>query len=108
MTTNLTVVRIDELGVLRVAETQVMLDSVVAAYQQGHSAETIQQQYPSLSTADVYAAIAYYLRHRKEVDLYLTRQSDLWANERRDWNSRSGALVQRLRDIQNTKVAGNP
>ncbi len=108
MITNSTDVRIDELGVFRVAETQVMLDSVVAAYQLGHSAETIQQQYPSLSLGDVYAAIAYYLRHQKEVELYLAHQSDLWANERREWNSRSGALVQRLRDIQNPKVTGNP
>ena len=34
-------VRQDEHGVLRVVETRVMLDSVVAAFNQGHSAETI-------------------------------------------------------------------
>ena len=36
-------VRLDENGVLRVGAGRVMLDSVVAAFQQGHSAETIRQ-----------------------------------------------------------------
>lgn len=89
-------VRSDEHGVLRVGETRVMLDSVVVAYQQGHSAETIQQQYSALSLADVYAAIAYYLRHRSEVDGYLQRQDALWQESRDRWNQRSSAIVQRL------------
>ncbi len=39
-----TYVRRDEHGVLRVGGTRVMLDSVVAGFDQGHSAETIAQQ----------------------------------------------------------------
>ncbi len=38
-------VRMDPHGVMRVGETRVMLDSVVAAFEQGHSPETIQQEY---------------------------------------------------------------
>jgi len=99
-TTTTNDVRLDEHGVWRVAGTRVMLDSLVTAYQQGHSAETIQQQYPALSLADVYGAIAYYLRHRDEIDQYLKRQDTLWQQSREEANTRSGTLVQRLRDAK--------
>ena len=46
-------VRKDDHGVLRVGETRVMLDSVVAGFHQGHSAETIAQQYPALTLEEV-------------------------------------------------------
>ncbi len=61
-------VRPDEHGVLRVGATRVMLDSVVAAFQLGHSPETIQQQYPSLGLSEVYGALAYYLNNEDAVD----------------------------------------
>ena len=68
----------DEHGVMRVASTKVMLDSIVAAFCLGHSAETIQQQYPALTLGEVYGAIAYYLANQDEVDNYLKRQNELW------------------------------
>ena len=108
MTTLPNEIRLDEHGVLRVGESRVMLDSVIAAYQQGHSAETIQQQYPALSLADVYGVIAYTLRHRDEIDQYLQRQAAFWDHSRTDWNARSGTLVQRLRDGQPQAVGGTP
>jgi hypothetical protein len=37
-------VRTDEHGVMRVAGTHVMLDSVLAAFEQGHSPETIRSR----------------------------------------------------------------
>jgi uncharacterized protein (DUF433 family) len=52
-------VRVDEHGVLRVSDTRVMLDSVIAAFQQGHSPETIRQQYPALSLEEVYGSITH-------------------------------------------------
>ncbi len=35
------------------------------------NAEEILGRYPSLQSADIYSVIAYYLRHRTEVDTYL-------------------------------------
>ena len=93
-------IRLDEHGERRVGKSRVMLDSVIAAYQQGHSAETIQQQYPALSLAEVYGAITYYLRHRDDVDQYLRCQESLWQHSRDEWNTRSGTLVRRLRDAK--------
>jgi uncharacterized protein (DUF433 family) len=61
-------------GVMRVGGTRVSLDTLVAAFRQGATAETIADQYPSLQLADVYTALGYYLRHQLEVDAYLERR----------------------------------
>lgn len=90
-------IREDENGVMRVGGTRVMLDSVVAAFHQGHSAETIQQQYPALSLREVYGAIAEYLARREEFDSYLRRQESVWAEWRDRADNRGNPVVQRLR-----------
>ena len=61
-------------GVVRVGGTRLTLDTVVAAFLEGATAEEIAQQYPVLALADVYAAIGYYLRHRSEVEAYLDQR----------------------------------
>jgi uncharacterized protein (DUF433 family) len=89
----------DEQGVYRVGQTRVMLDSVVAAFHQGHSPETIRQQYPALSLEEVYGSIAYYLAHQEEVNAYLKRQDAVWEH----WRARSertpNPAVERLRSF---------
>jgi uncharacterized protein (DUF433 family) len=71
-------VRVDEHGVMRIGNSRVMLDSIVAGFAQGHSPETLQQQYPALSLEEVYGAITYDLAHTDEVHAYLKRQDELW------------------------------
>jgi uncharacterized protein (DUF433 family) len=66
--------RADEHDVIRVGNTRVTLATLVTAFHQGATAETIVQQYPTLALADVYAVIGYYLRHQDEVDAYLAQQ----------------------------------
>lgn len=61
----------DANGVVRVGNTRVTLDTVISAFSDGATAEEIVQQYPSLSLADVYQVIAYYLRRPSEVEAYL-------------------------------------
>jgi len=63
--------RTDEYGVVRVGDSQVVLDIVIRAFNNGSDPESIVHGYPTLNLADAYAAIAYYLRHRKDVDAYL-------------------------------------
>jgi uncharacterized protein (DUF433 family) len=46
-------IRVDAEGVLRVGPTRVTLDSVVAAFDEGGTAEEIVQQYPALALPDV-------------------------------------------------------
>ena len=67
-------VRLDEYGVLRVADTRVSLDSVVYDFNRGADAAEIQQNFDTLSLAEVHAAIAYYLHNKEKVDAYLVEQ----------------------------------
>jgi len=63
-------------GAVCVGGTRVTLDTVVAAFLEGATAEEIVQQYPVLALADVYAVIGYYLRHRPEVEVYLAERRE--------------------------------
>jgi len=61
---------------IRVGKTRVTLDTVVAAFERGSTAEEIVYRYPSLKLADVYATIAYYLNHQEEVEAYLQQRQE--------------------------------
>ncbi len=61
----------DANGVVRIGGTRVTLDTVIAAFADGATAEEIVQQYPALNLADVYYIVGYYLRRPAEVDAYL-------------------------------------
>jgi len=63
-------------GVIRIGGTRVTLDTVVAAFQEGATAEEIVYRYPSLELVDVYAVLAYYLQHRSEVETYLCQRKE--------------------------------
>jgi uncharacterized protein (DUF433 family) len=59
-----------------VAKTRVSLDSVVLAFLDGLSPETIVAEcFPVLTLEQVYGAITYYLSHRDEIDVYLKQAS---------------------------------
>ncbi len=76
-------------GVVRVVGTRVTLDTVVAAFLEGATAEEIQQQYPSLELSDAYSVIAYYLHNRVEIDTYLTERAGQITTVRRQNEARS-------------------
>src|SRR6266487_1001943 len=92
-------VRVDEHGAMRIGNSRVLLDSIVAGFEQGHSPETLQQQYPALSLEEVYGAITYYLAHTDEVHTYLKRQDEIWEAWRAKSASRSNPVVERLRAL---------
>ena len=94
MSISLEYVQLDEHGVLRVGSNRVMLDSVLAAWGQGHSPESIRSQYPSLSLEEVYGAIAWSLAHPDEVNAYLKSQDQAW----KQWQHRADSTSSPLRD----------
>lgn len=60
-----------------IRDTGVSLDSVVLRFLEGLSAESIQLDcFPVLTLEQVYGAIAYYLRHREEIDAYLRKADE--------------------------------
>lgn len=63
-------------GVIRVGGTRVTLETLVAAYDNGTTADHIAQQFPSLALADIYVAIGFILHHRDEVDAYVRQRQD--------------------------------
>jgi uncharacterized protein (DUF433 family) len=58
-------------GTVHVTGSRVTLDTLVGAFQKGATAEQIQDSYPALSLAQIYAVIAYYLEHQADVKDYL-------------------------------------
>lgn len=94
-------------GAMRVGGSDVPLDSVVAAFHQGHSPEMIVAQYPSLTLEEVYGAIAYYLAHRKDVDKYLQRQDALWVKWRARGDASRPPVVERLRTEARSSASGH-
>ena len=68
--------RVDSGGGLRVGNSRISLDLVVGQYESGMTPEEMVRAYDTLSLPDVYAAIAYYLRHRDEVQAYLQRRQE--------------------------------
>jgi uncharacterized protein (DUF433 family) len=75
----------NEDGLILVGKTRVTLDTVIAVFNQGTTAEEIIYRYPSLNLADVYATIAFYLNHQSEVEAYL-QQRQQQSQEIREMN----------------------
>jgi uncharacterized protein (DUF433 family) len=68
--------RVEEGGVVRVGKSRVSLDLVVEQYENGMTPEDMVRAYDTLVLADVHAVIAYYLRHRDEVQAYFKRRQE--------------------------------
>jgi uncharacterized protein (DUF433 family) len=83
----------DEHGSIRVGNTRVTLELVIRAHQGGATAEEIARRFDTLDIADVHAVIAYFLRHRSEVEEYLARRE-----------AEAAALQQRLHDAMPPRV----
>jgi len=96
-------------GAWRIAGTRVSLDSVVYAFRQGSTPEEVCQDFPTLSLAQVYAAIAYYLHYREAVDAYLTEQDQYDEQAKQELAARHAdfyrELRQRLLERQGTQAA---
>jgi len=58
-------------GTVRITGSRVTLDTIIGAFQKGATAEQIQDSFPSLSLAQIYGTIAYYLDHEADVETYL-------------------------------------
>lgn len=63
----------DRDGVIRISGTRVPLETVIGAFLDGSTPEEIVLSYTTLSLADVYQVVAYYLRNKEKVDDYLER-----------------------------------
>jgi len=58
-----------------VSGSRISLASIVYAFLNGQTAESIAQSFPTLGLEQVYGAITYYLAYRSEIDAHL-RETD--------------------------------
>ena len=90
----------DEHGVVRIGGSRVMLERIVHAFDAGASAEEIVESYPTLELGDVYATLAFILKNRPEVDVYMTETDADAERVRQQWEERypTSQLRRRLRE----------
>lgn len=79
-----------------VAGTRISLDSIVHAFRRGESPETICQNFELLRLDEAYGATAYYLANQAEIDAYLIRQVEKWAEGKRNAEPMPKNLRERL------------
>jgi uncharacterized protein (DUF433 family) len=83
-------------GVYYVPGTRISLDSIVYAFREGCSPESIREDFEGLTLPDVYGSIAFYLDHQSDIDAYLSRRRDQWAELEREGTPPSPDLQARL------------
>ncbi len=66
--------RLDETGAIRIGDSRVLLEVVMAEFQGGATPEAIARNYSTITLADAYATIAYALRHPREIEAYLAER----------------------------------
>ena len=79
-----------------VAGTRISLDSIIHAFRRGESPETICQNFELLRLEVVYGAVAYYLANQTEIDAYLIRQGEKWAEGKRNDEPLPASLREKL------------
>ena len=84
--------REDATGAVRVGDSRVLLELVIRAFQDGATPEAIAQRYDTLALSDVYAVVAYYLRHAAEVEQYLAQRDQAAQAMRQKVEAQQGDL----------------
>lgn len=91
-----------------VAGTRVSLDSIVYAFMQGQTAESIAQSFPVLSLEKAYGAIAFYLANRPAVDAHLATARDDYEACRQAAQSADPMFYRKLADAKHQAQAAHP
>jgi uncharacterized protein (DUF433 family) len=79
-----------------VAGSRVSLASIIHEYRDGAAAETIRQNFPTLSLEQIHGAIAFYLGHPHEAEAYLSDLKKKWEELEHGAKPASPELQQRL------------
>jgi uncharacterized protein (DUF433 family) len=80
----------------RISNSCVSLDSVVHAYWNGQTAESIAQSLPGLTLEQIHGALAFYLAHRSEIDAYLCAAQSEYDKLREDSRQQDPMFYQKL------------
>ena len=91
-----------------IAGSRVSLDSVIYAFLEGASPESIVDSFDTLSLEQVYGAITYYLGHRSEVDGYLKQGESDYDDLCRQDRGSNPLLYQKLDRLKQQAGAKRP
>ncbi|MBE9044983.1 DUF433 domain-containing protein [Pleurocapsales cyanobacterium LEGE 10410] len=83
--------------------TRISLDSIVYAFQQGLSPESIVQSFPLLTLEQVYGAIAFYLANRTEIDAYLAAETEAFETMPQPLQESNPTLYEKLMKAKQQK-----
>jgi uncharacterized protein (DUF433 family) len=89
-------------GVYYIQSTRISLDSIVYAFREGCSPESIREDFDGLTLAQVYWAIAFYLDNQAQIDGYLAQRREQWAELERQGIPLSPDLQARLERARDT------
>ncbi|QQS47734.1 MAG: DUF433 domain-containing protein [Acidobacteriota bacterium] len=99
-------------GAYRIADSRVSLDSVVYAWRDGLSLESIREYFPVLSLEEVYGAITFYLANQEEIDKYLSQSEAEFETSRQQsieqLRKNKPQLYERLIAQKRQKATGTP
>ena len=90
-----------------VAGTRVSLDSIVYAFVQGQTAESIAQSFPLLSLEQTYGAIAFYLANRSAVDAHLATARNEYEARRQSAQAADPMFYGKLADAKRRAQAAH-
>jgi uncharacterized protein (DUF433 family) len=83
-----------------IESTRISLDSVVYAFLNGESPESIAQNFPLLSLEQVYGAITFYLANRELIDAYLKAGEQEFEKLQQSFREKNPLLHQKLKAAQ--------
>ena len=91
-----------------VAGSRVSLDSIVYAFLDGQSAESIAQSFPVLTLEQVYGAFAFYLANRSQIDSYLVQVREDFEALRQAARDADPMFYQKLADARRQRQTLHP
>lgn len=83
-----------------IANSRVSLDTIVYAFLDGQSPESIAQSLPVLTLEQVYGAIAFYLAHQPEIEIYLEQSKADFEAKRTASRKSDPMFYQKLADAR--------
>ena len=89
----------------RIKGARVSLDSIVHAFLNGQSPQSIAEDFPVLTLEEVFGAIAYYLRNRAEINRHLREVDEQFPELQRKIRETYPLLNQKLDEARELKSA---
>ena len=83
-----------------IANSRVSLDTIVYAFLDGQSPESIAQSLPVLTLEQVYGTIAFFLAHQAEIETYLEKAKADFETKRKASRESDPMFYQKLADAR--------